>query len=255
VSELNTHETNDPDPELLNIARLLRSSIDQQLDSFGEGIVPGSMDPVFDYAFIEVSKVILQERLSNLSNDDLVDLCVQMGNQPELLEMLEQVRAQRSLNLERELSLKAIAVEAERTRKISISSLPADEVINIGLFSSKAPKFAAKRYVDNKLERPFLRTLELRLIDPQNGEIELLNDIWHGPSWREDERATQLPLRARGIIGSASESGAGNVFNSDLTLHSQLSFKFGHDQDFTTPDQIIGYVETANGHMLLDGEK
>lgn len=70
-----------------------------------------------------------------------------------------------------------------------------------------------------------------------------------GAVWSEQLRTPLVPPLVRGTLGTAAEDGVA----PELTVHAPITF-CPETGDPVRPPQLVGFVHTLDGTVLLDGD-
>jgi hypothetical protein len=246
------HEELDQDTEsLIPYARMLRDIVYRRLYPTGTTeLVAPSEDALFDEALRVVLERMLGDRLAELTPAEFAAAYRSVHRDASFAEALERLAELQRRDIDRRIRLERMAQEARVSGRLLLAELGAGEVITIGLFDPARPDLAAKRCTDNQQVRPLHRVLQVRIVDPARGEVEVLRDTWTGPVWAEQLRTTAADSHSRGVLGTAPDADA--PITPALSLHAPLTFRPSAGAP-VSPPQIVGYVETLDQTRLLDG--
>jgi hypothetical protein len=236
------------DAAYLDLARSLRESVERQVRGEATGL-PADLDVAMARAFHDAAEPLLAERLRALSPLEFAGLYGRTLGEAALGPHLQTLRDTEATRLERTARLARIREEARQSGLLQLTHLPVGEGLRIGLFEAKEPGIAGSRFRDDS-SRAFHREMRVRLLEPETGLSQVINDTWLGPVWAEAQRDT-VPAHSRGRIGSAILTAGEMTIEPELSLHAPLSHTFNSDGPFTVP-QIIGYIEASDKTMLLD---
>lgn len=245
----------EPDTEvesLIPMAESLRDAINRRLYPTGqtELSIP-SIDNLFDDAFRDVMHEQLARKIGALTPVEFAEVYVRINPDQELSTQLEKRRDLVANVLTRQNELARIRETTQVSGKLNLQDLHVSNVITIGLFGADKPQLAAKRYSDNAENRPLQRVLQVRVIDPGCGRVQIVNDTWVGPIWSESQKSPLTEAHSTGILGSRSYTDKTSDLEPTLSLHSPLTFMEDRGELFNPP-QIIGFVETLDQQILLD---
>jgi len=238
---------------LLPYAELLRELVDRRLyPRGGTDLTAPSDDALFDQALRVALERMVADRLAALTPAEFAAAYRSVQGDPAFADALERLADQQRAEVARRTALLRMQHEAQVSGRVRLAELDAGETINIGLFDPRRPDLAARRFAGNAEVRPLHRELRVRLVKPAEGEVQVVRDSWVGPIWAEELRSPQAEPMARGRLscGSAPE----------ITAHAPIEFepRAGSSPEVTRqpslrPPQIVGYVETLDGTLLLDG--
>jgi len=225
---------------LLPVARALQEAIDARL--LGE---PGSVidvDAAWDAAVREVATRIIGERLEAMEPEAVLGLYADRVGDEELKATLGAWAARRVRELELKQRREQLRDEAARSGSIPLAGLEPGSRLRLGLFE---PSQTSQARRDGSV--PPSRTMELRLVEPESGCVDLISDVVLPFS-----AADTLPASSRGWIGSTIR-GVDQVRRLEprLQLHAPLGYDFGGGP--TNTPQIVGFVEIDDGVLLLQG--
>jgi hypothetical protein len=238
---------------LLPLAESLRESIDRQLAGTVSEGVDVDMDQVFTTAFTAVAELIIADRIKDLSSREVAELYARVRGNEMLAQKLDAIEVIHRDEAERELLLLQIALEARISRSLHLTNLRPQETLSLGLFGADKPQVAGHRFAKDGSVRSLHRLLVVRLIDPDEGQVEILSDTWVGPTWALESKTNALPTHQVGQLGTELAVGNDTSFEPVLSAQSHFAYRSGVDQQTTVPPQIIGYIETGDGRILLDG--
>lgn len=226
---------------LIPYAEMLRDLVYRRLYPTGATeLVAESSDELFDDALRAVLERMIADRLAALTPAELAAAYRSVNGDEAFAAALDQLAQVQRRDVERQIRITRMAQQARISGRLLLADLEAGEVVSIGLFDPGRPDLAAKRYSDNQLARPLHRVLQVRIVDPASGEVEVIRDTWCGPVWAERLRTPAAEPLSRGRLGA------------ELTLQAPLTFR-PDGGDELRPPQIVGYVETLDQTMLLDG--
>lgn len=237
---------------LLPLAEQLQRSIDDQLASpdFQEGFT--QLDTVVNKALQAVAERHIEDAIDQLSPQQFAELYLRVRGDEALAEHLHRLQEIHTELLAREARLATMGREARISGKLRLEHVPADEVLSFGLFDPDHPDLATKSQIDNGRIRPLHRVLQVRLLDPAQGEAEVLNDTWVGPIWAEDKKSPLATPHTLVRLGSRFLNREGETLDPTVSLKSPLTIQ--QPDNVLTPPQIVGYVETLDHQLLLNGE-
>lgn len=202
-----------------------------------------SIDQAINQAFADVAPPLITSRLHELSAAEFAEVYVRILGSEALKLQLEELADIKSAELERQVRMEQIRHEAETLGLLRMERLLPDEVIRIGLFNPQlSAEYACKSYAKNKEYgqiKPLQRIVAARIIDPQQSQVEIIYDNWVGAVWDQTMKKPGIRPLSHGTL------------DDRLQIHTPLKFK-SETKDFQH-EQIIGYVETNDGELLLDG--
>ena len=223
---------------LLPLAAELENAIGARLR--GEEVpTSASIEHAFEQAFAEVAHGLIAARLAELPPEEFAQLYVRVLGSEALRAQLDELAAITTERLQRQVLLQRIGQQAQTSGTLDLKLLKPDEIIKIGLFDPGLPQYANKGYAKDQKYRPLHRIVAARTTLPAEGKVEVLYDNWVGPVWADEQRTPSLPAMSQGSLGER------------LSIHVPLVYQM-QDQELRPP-QIIGYVETNDGTVLLDG--
>jgi hypothetical protein len=232
---------------LLPYAELLRDLVDRRLyPGGGTQLTPVSDDVLFDDALRIVLERMVADRLAALTPEQFAAAYRSVNGDAAFAVALERLAALQRADVERRTKLTRMEHEARVSGRLLLAELDAQEVINVALFDPRRPELAGKRFAQNSEVRPLHRVLQLRLLSPDEGRAEVVLDNWCGPLWAAELRTPVVDPFTRGRLGS----GAGPA--PEITVHAPIAFLPDDGQE-VRPPQIVGYVETLDATLLLDG--
>jgi hypothetical protein len=236
---------------LLPYAELLRDLVDRRMyPRSGTELVAPSDDALFDQALRIVLERMVSDRLAALTPAEFAAAYRSISGDAAFVDALEALAERQREDVARRTKLTRMQHEARVCARVLLGELDPAEVITIGLFDPRRPELAAKRFAGNQEVRPLHRVLQVRLITPAEGRVEVVRDTWTGAIWTDDLRAPLAAPLARGNLGTAADEHAAPA--PELTVHAPLTF-VPEDGAPLRPPQIVGYVETLDGTLLLDG--
>lgn len=237
---------------LLPLAEQLKRSIDDQLTDpdFREGFT--QLDTVVNNALQTVAERQIEDAVDQLSPQQFAELYLRVRGDEALAEHLDQLKAVHTALLAREALLAAMSAEAKISGKLRLENVPAEEVLSFGLFDADHPDLAGKAHADNGQVRPLHRILQVRLLNPEQGEAEVLNDTWFGPIWAEHKQSPLSTPHTLVTVGSRFLSQQGETLEPTISLKAPMTIK--QPDSVLSPPQIVGYVETLDHRLLLNGE-
>lgn len=252
IEGLPPYETLDQDTaSLLPYARLLRDLVYRRLYPDGTTSLDAvSNDRMFDDALRAVLEKMIDDRLRSLTPAELAAAYRAVNGDAALAEALERLAAVQRHDIERRTRLARMQQEAVVSGRLLLGELDPGEVLRIGLFDPERPRLAAKRFSDNQEVRPLHRVLQVRLTEPAGGRCEIINDSWTGAVWSQHLRTPALAALTPGTLGTPAPSG--EPTRPELTLHAPIAFAPDSGDAVVLPPQIVGYVETHDGRLLLD---
>jgi hypothetical protein len=105
------------------------------------------------------------------------------------------------------------------------------------------------------------RKIVMRVRDPERGEVQFLSDhrvyistSGYGIFSEQKFVRSEIPDHAVGVVGTGSTGDAGYNIVPAITVRSSLAFAL-KGQDIQTTKQIVGFVETHDNELLLNGRK
>jgi hypothetical protein len=235
---------------LLPYAELLRDLVDRRLyPRPGIDLVPPSDDALFDEALRIVLERMVADRLAALTPEQFAAAYRSVNGDAAFAEALERLADLHREDVERRTRLTRMQHEARVSGRLLLRELDLGEVVTIGLFDPRRPELAAKRFAQNQEVRPLHRVWQVRFRVPGTGAVELVRDTWAGPIWAGDLRTPLVPALTPGRLGEVAGGGA---LAPQLTVHASVTFVPDEGEPLCPP-QIVGYVETLDGTLLLDG--
>ena len=239
---------------LLPLAEILRDAVYRRLYPSGqtELTIP-SEDNMFEVGMRAVMERLIEQKLEALTPTEFAEAYGRIFGNEALSTKLNELKTIQQQALERELELAKIGVEAKKAGRLRLTSLPSDEVLTIGLYDPGHPELASKSQVENIQKRPLHRIIQCRLLDPKQGEAEILHDTWYGAAWSDSLRAPLIEPLSRGRLGSRRVSQPEEKLQPVISIHAPIVFHTMQDELFT-PAQIVGFVETLDHTLLLNGE-
>jgi len=230
---------------LLPYAELLRDLVDRRLyPQAGTDLTAPSDDALFDQALRIVLERMLADRLAALTPAEFAAAYRSVQGDPAFLRALERLADQQRADIARRTALARMQREARVSGRLLLAELEEGETITVGLFDPRHPELAARRFAANAETRPLHRELRVRVVTPAGGEVEVVRDTWVGPIWAEQLRTPLAEPLTRGRLGCGAAA--------ELTVHAPIEFT-PQDGAVLRPPQIVGYVETLDGTLLLDG--
>jgi len=231
---------------LLPYAELLRDLVDRRLyPSGGTDLSAPSDDALFDHALRVVLERMVGDRLAALTPGEFAAAYRTVNGDPALAEALERLAELQRADVARRTKLTRMHHEARVCGRLLLSELDAGETITVGLFDPRRPELAAKRFAPNVEVRPLHRELQVRVTGPASGEVEVIRDSWVGPIWADELRTPSAEPFARGQLTSAGGA-------AEITVRAPITLTLTGGVALRPP-QIVGFVETLDGTLLLDG--
>jgi hypothetical protein len=234
-------EWSDLEP-LLPLARALHEEIDGRLAGSAEtGLL--DVDAMIDEALRKLGVQHATEMLLRLSPDAFLELYVRYVGADAFADLLRSRAAGEQPALERALRLERIASETTASSLLRLALLEAGDVITVGVFQG----FGDEAHRESRV--PPNRLMTFRVLDPAAGHAELLHDrIFVKPG---GSPVGALREHSRGTLGTlVHESHA--TLEPTLSTHGRLSYRVPGLPTETVPG-IIGFIETADGRLLLNG--
>jgi hypothetical protein len=227
---------------LLPLARALHEEIDRRLAGAADtGLL--DVDGMIGDALHTLGVAHATAALRTLSPAAFLELYARHVGDDGFADLLRARADQERRTLERERRLERIASEAAASSLLRLQLLEAGDAIHVGLFQG----LAGEAHRESRV--PPDRTLAFRVLDPATGHAELLHDRALA---RPGASPVRLPEHTRGLLGTLVHDAGAARLEPTLSTHGRLSF--------TTPDRgaetlpgIVGFVETADGRLLLDG--
>jgi hypothetical protein len=236
------HEGGDEAHKYLSIAETLRAEIDARLLGDTAGL---DLDTAWDDALRAVAAPLLTEALASLPPDELLALYERHIGEDEYVSHLKQAAElirRRNLRAARHAEIKDAA---ERTGMVATKVFEPQDVTRIGLYKALHVKEAFKGS-----SLPASRTIVVRWEDPTTGLAEVVQDsVVSATGLRESE-----PLQTNRLIRLGHrviEGAAAERLRPEISAHTPLGIQDGEILSATT--DIVGYVETAAGELLLNG--
>lgn len=237
---------------LIPYAQLLRDNVNRRLYPVGgTDLVAPSDDVLFDDALRTVLERMLTDRLAALSPADFATAYRSVNGDPAFADALERIAAMQRADVERQERLARMRHEATVCGRLRLAELAAGEVIIVALFDPAQPRLAAKRFAGNQEVRPLHRLLQVRMVTPATGEVEVVQDTWTGAIWSQALQTPRAEPLTRGRLGTRPASDPAAAIAPELTVHAPIVLAL-HDGQVLTPPQIVGYVETLDRRLLLD---
>ncbi len=237
-----------PDETTLEMAQSIHDYITARLQD--ETQPDDNLDAVFTEAFVRVSEPLIAERLSELSPVEFAALYAQIVGNDELAHHLQHSFDLRKMELANENYRRSIDMDVKTWGFLDVGKLAVDETIQIGLFDAKRPRLASRQFVDDPSARSHMRTIMLRIIEPHSGGAEVLRDTWFGPIWANNEKPELLPSHTYTQLGTMrsteQEATARHIYKTaplSMTIESTTQ----------TTEHIVGFIETMDGTLILDG--
>lgn len=238
---------------LIPYAEMLRDLVYRRLYPDGSTqLVTESSDTLFDEALRAVLERMIGDRLAALTPEQFAAAYRSINGDDAFTAALDRLAEVLRRDVERRTRAERMAYEARVSGRVLLGELTPGEVLTIGLFDPDRPDLAARRYRDEQLVRPLHRELQVRLLDPAAGEVEVVRETWTGPIWAERLRSPGAEPLTRGRLGCAPAGDPAAPVAAELTLHAPLTFRPDAGPALSPP-QIIGYVETLDRTVLLDG--
>ena len=232
--------------DLLPLAEALHDAIGRRLQA-DELTATFDIDRIIDTAFGDVAREVAHERLAGLSPVEFAKLYARINGDAELQGLLDVMRANQEAQLRREVRLGQISHEALTTGQLRLANLAPDEVIEIGLFEPTLPHLAGRRHVDDAEHRPLYRKIGMRIIEPEAGLVQVLNDTWVAPVWARSDRGVPIAPHARVTLGIP----VGDGLDAAVSHRAPIAYREEDHAEFMMPPQIVGYVEMNSGEVLL----
>jgi hypothetical protein len=213
------------------------------------------LDPLLDHLILEKSGAVIEAILMQIPIEQLLDIYKGRAGSESLQEILAVVAERRANEIARQEAMAALESEVRISGLLQLERLQAGEVLTIGLFNPSQPKKASKSNSNNKNTQHL--TLMVRLLNPSSGEVQVLSNEWTGPDsdTPSSKRRTPPLLKDHTVIflGTELNTPQGSKFERSLTLKTRLSYHQG-ETPVVTPPEIIGYIETRDGILLMDSE-
>ena len=232
------------------LAMELRDHVNDNLAGYEPDSDDGlSITEVQDAAVRDVMRGMVGQALERMDPTDFIELYVERCGDDGLREQLEAQKERKTKDFQRASRLEDVRRSVEISGLLKLDLLDEEEVLTIGLFRASEPQHAhAPKSNLIRDSRHLRRMLTIRLLDPSEGEVEVLED-----AAMRNMQPIQGPLddHLRGHIGSLVVSGDESFLEPALTVHSRISYDF--DGEVKTPNQIVGYVQTRTGEFLMDG--
>jgi len=230
---------------LLPYAELLRDLVDRRLyPQGGADLSVPSDDALFDQALRIVLERMVADRLAALTPAEFAAAYRSVQGDPAFARALERLADQQRAEIARRTALARMQHEARVSGRLLLAELEEGETITVALFDPQHPELAARRFAGNSEIRPLHRELRVRVLRPATGEVEVVRDTWLGPIWAEQLRTPLAEPLTRGQLGCGAAP--------ELTVHAPVEF-VPEVGPVLRPPQILGYVETLDGTLLLDG--
>jgi hypothetical protein len=232
------------DEALLPIVRALQSEVQARLvgDKDEAGVI--DVDVAWDRAMRSVAEPMIIDGLRKLDAPELLKLYVSYVGEDEFSERLKQLVQAKLLEREYDLRIKAIEYETRTAGILRFDHFAPNEIIRVALFK---PTNIRDAYKGSSI--PAARSITARLLQPPNGVAEILNDV-SPTSLRAVESALVLP-HGRMLIGHVSMSDQSEQIEPFISVHTPLSYGVGNEIMSTA--EIVGYVESADSQILMNG--
>lgn len=238
---------------LLPMAEMLRDAVYRRLYPTGQTeLTLPSVDNMFDRAMSAVMERLIELKLDDLTPLEFAEAYTKVQGDEALITRLNEVKAVRQKELERTAELAKIHFEAKTAGRLRLAALPVDEVVSIGLYDSDHPELASKEQAQNIKSRPLHRIIQCRLINPEEGKAEILHDTWYGAVWSDAVRGPGIEPLSKGTLGSRRVTLPDEPIVPIINIHAPILFRSEQDELFAPP-QIVGYVETLDHTLLLNG--
>jgi hypothetical protein len=249
-------------PSVLELAKKLHETAEGYVaDASGNYDIDAEMDKVLKAALAtEIAGV-----LSQLPPDEFLSLYESRLGNGDLVQAVKESAVIRQAEIERQSLLERISCEANKLGMLRLENVPQNEVITVGLFSDKPTQASYQFRAINKEVHFEHRRFTFRMIDPPTGYVELLRNDWVGdrtmhPTYYYDAYIQKYwrPLLSgnqRGNIGTHIIEKYQTVIEPYISIHSPLSYDFPESgsRRNDTFGEIVGYVVTRDGQLLLDG--
>ena len=237
---------NEAEP-LLPISQALQQSIDARLGGDpGDALL--DVDGAWDAALEEVAARIITSRLEELDPLDVLRLYAERAGDDALAAKLERWAADKADALDVRERIERLRAESARSGSVALAELDEGVRLRIGLFD-----IAQISQARRESSIPPARTIELRLLRPADGYVQVISD-------------TQLPFSAeegfrphrRGSVGSDIAEGERHWLEATLQVGAPLGYDFGDGAQSTR--QVIGFVEAETAcssprPKLVDGRR
>lgn len=243
----------DPEDITSVLAGELRDALENRLQA--EAADPeGRIEEIVDEAIGRVAEAHILERLSQLTPQEFAELYERTQGPSALTPHLDSLLEIREAQLAREARLSRISYEVSASGRLPLAEVPAATVLTVGLFDPARPDMAAHRHSGDPSVRPLHRVLQVRLDDPETGVASVLTDRWVGPRWAQQDQPEVFSSHSRIEIGTIARNEAGEPgLTANISLHAPVSYKSEATGEVVTPPQIVGFIETSDGEMLMDG--
>lgn len=239
---------------LVPMAEILRDAVYGHLYPTGETqLTLPSVDAMYDRAMQLVMERLIEQKVGALTPVEFAEAYCKIEGDEALLAALGTIKAVRGAQLERQAYIASLYQETSRTGQLRLERLQPDEVLRIGLFDPSLPHLASKQNSDNSKFRPLHRVLQLRLVEPDSGAVEIINDVWQGATWSDSLKTPPIEPYTRGKLGSRRVADETAPLDPILNLQGPIVIETEEGDTFSPP-QIIGYVETLDKTLLLNGD-
>ncbi len=240
-----------PTPDALTqLVGHFQDEMNRQLEAGNE-----DFDDAFRQGFAAVGQVILQQHLADMPAEDFLALYEAVSGKEDLANHLEDWKSLKALELARAVAMGRLRKEAIVERHLRLANIPQDEVITVGLFDPKYPTKAAHAYADDGAVGSLMRVVQVRVVDPAGGLVDMLSARWAGGIWHDEYRIPDERIIQRVRLGTERRTGDGVELDPTINLHMALSYRATEGDALITHPAIIGYVVTGDGQLLLDGNQ
>ncbi len=231
-------------------AQLLHDVVERRLRPGGPAdLLAPSWDTMFDDALATVMQQMVRTRVEELTPEGFLAAYRSVHGDAALLTELDRVVEARAQQARREEALLRLAADARVAGRLRLAALDAGETVDIGLFDPTHPGLAAWRFRANAEVRPLHRELRARITSPATGGVRVVTDTWTGAVWAERWRTPHVEAMAAARLGTPLPDATDPL--PDLTWHAPVVVVL--DSGAThAPPQIVGYVRTLDGRLLLD---
>jgi len=248
----NYQELDKDTDSLIPYAELLRDIMYRRLYPDGDvDLIAPSTEAVFDRALHTAMERMIMDKLDALAPAEFAQAYRSVNGDEALAAALDQLAEQRRQDVVRQTQLARMQRESRISGRLKLGELNVGEVLTLGLFDPGRPDLAARRFRDNQQVRPLHRILQVRLLDPEDGEVEVVHDTWTGAPWSQHLRSPLAKPLSRGLLGTRSAIDHNDPIRPELTIHAPVVLQLNNDVELCPP-QILGYAESLDRTVLLD---